>query len=44
MKYKQTITVLAFFIAVVAIAATTMGIFTTDGPGSYQYQSIVERP
>jgi hypothetical protein len=40
MKYKQTITVLAFFIAVVAIAATRMGIFTTDGPGSYQYQSI----
>ena len=40
MKYKQTITVLVFFIALLAIAATTMGIFTTDGTGLYQYQSI----
>ena len=40
MKYKQTITGLVFFIALLGIAATTMGIFTTDGTGLYQYQSI----
>ena len=40
MKYKQTITGLVFFIALLGIAATTMGVFTTDGPGLYQYQSI----
>jgi hypothetical protein len=40
MKQKSTVTVLGLFIALVAIVATSMGIFSTGGPGNYQHTSI----
>ncbi len=38
--HNKTISILVFIIAVFAIAATTLGIFSRDGNGHYQYQSI----
>ena len=40
MQQKRVLTVLVILIAFVAIAATTMGIFCTEGPGNYTYKSI----
>src|SRR4051812_4375186 len=40
MKSRKTITTLALLIVVFSSIATTMGIFSKDGTGSYQYTSI----
>ena len=40
MLQKKTLSLLVFLIVVVAIVATTMGIFSNEGTGSYQYNSI----
>jgi hypothetical protein len=40
MKQKSTVTVLGLFIALVATVATSMGIFSTGGPGNYEHTSI----
>ena len=40
MQQKRTVTTLTLLIAMVAIAATTMGIFSSEGRGNYQYISI----
>ena len=40
MNNKRTITILIILIAVLAIVATTMGIFSSDGTGQYVYKSI----
>jgi hypothetical protein len=38
--YKKPLTILVFLIVILSIAATTMGIFSTDGSGQYEYTSI----
>jgi len=40
MKNRNAITVLVLLIAIASIIATTNGIFTSDGPGQYEHQSI----
>jgi hypothetical protein len=40
MQQKRIITTLILLIALVAIIATTLGIFSTEGPGNYLYTSI----
>lgn len=40
MKNKKIISVLIFIIAALAVFATVMGIFSSDGPGEYDYTSI----
>ena len=40
MKYKSTITILVVLIVIVSIIATTSGIFSNSGRGSYAYESI----
>jgi hypothetical protein len=40
MKHQKIITVLVFLIAVMATMATTLGIFSYQGPGPYEYESI----
>lgn len=40
MKEKRTINILVTCIGIVAIIATSMGIFSDEGSGHYQYQSI----
>lgn len=40
MKHKSLITVLVLLIAVIAIIATTSGIFSNEGSGEYEYMSI----
>jgi hypothetical protein len=40
MKNRKTITILALLIVALACAASTMGIFSNDGPGLYSYTSI----
>src|SRR5215216_2602762 len=44
MKYKRSITVLAIIIAVFATATTTIGIFSSDGTGQYEYKSVRGKP
>jgi hypothetical protein len=38
--YKKPLTILVFLIVILAIAATTMGIFSNDGRGQFEYTSI----
>ncbi len=38
--YKRPLITLVFLIVILAIAATTIGIFSNDGRGEYQYTSI----
>lgn len=38
--YKKPLTILVFLIVIFAIAATTMGIFSNDGRGQFEYTSI----
>jgi hypothetical protein len=38
--YKKLLTILVFLIVIFAIAAITMGIFSNDGRGQYEYTSI----
>jgi hypothetical protein len=40
MQQKRMIATLVLLIAFVAIAATSLGIFSTEGPGNYEYISI----
>jgi hypothetical protein len=40
MQQKRMIATLVLLIALVAIAATSLGIFSTEGPGNYEYISI----
>ena len=40
MKEKKTILTLTLAIAVLASVATNTGIFTTDGPGKFNYETI----
>jgi len=40
MKFKNTISILAFCIIIISIIATTSGILSRQGPGVYEYQSI----
>jgi hypothetical protein len=40
MRYKETIAILTFLIVVFSGLATTLGIFSDDGTGPYQYKSI----
>lgn len=40
MKYFKIVRLLVFCIAVVSIMATSAGIFSKSGPGSYEYESI----
>ncbi|NMB81338.1 MAG: hypothetical protein GYA14_05925, partial [Ignavibacteria bacterium] len=40
MKNQRLITVLSILISLASIIATTSGIFTSDGPGQYEHQSI----
>lgn len=40
MKHKNTISLLVFLIAVAAVIATSFGIFSEAGTGSYTYESI----
>jgi hypothetical protein len=40
MKNKNTITLLVILIVILSLGATTMGILSDDGPGSYEHQSI----
>jgi len=40
MPHLKTITVLVLFIAIMAGVVTIMGMFTEQGPGPYQYESI----
>lgn len=40
MRQRKNISILVICIVIVAIAATSMGIFSNDGSGNYQYQSI----
>jgi hypothetical protein len=38
--YKKPLIILVFLIVILAIAATTMGIFSNDGRGQFEYTSI----
>ena len=38
--HNKTISILVFIIAVFAISATTIGIFSSDGSGQYEFKSI----
>lgn len=40
MKQTKTITILVFCIAAISAVAATLGIFTGQGPGTYEYESI----
>lgn len=40
MKHQKSITVLVLLISIMAGVAASMGIFTTGGPGPYEYDSI----
>ncbi|MCP5513848.1 MAG: hypothetical protein H7A26_00090 [Spirochaetales bacterium] len=40
MKYRKTITALVLVIAAASVICTTAGIFTHEGPGRYEYESI----
>lgn len=40
MNQKNTISILVFFIMVMSLLATITGIFTNQGPGPYEYESI----
>lgn len=40
MKYKDSISLLVFFIAVAAVIAASFGIFSEEGPGPYMYESV----
>lgn len=40
MKAKRTVTILVFLIVVLSMAATITGIFSTYGPGPYEYETI----
>jgi hypothetical protein len=40
MQQKRMVTTLVLLIVLVAIATTTLGIFSTEGPGNYQFTSI----
>ncbi|HYF30212.1 MAG TPA: hypothetical protein VD993_03740 [Chitinophagaceae bacterium] len=40
MKRNNTITILVISIIILAVAATTMGIFSTDGTGPYKFNTI----
>lgn len=40
MKTKRSITILVILITLASIVATTNGIFTNDGPGQYEHESI----
>ena len=40
MKFKKSISILVIVIAIFAFGATFTGIFSTDGPGEYEYTSI----
>ncbi|MEI6089947.1 MAG: hypothetical protein WCR42_05820 [bacterium] len=40
MKNKKLITILVIFIAILSGIASSFGIFSTGGPGKYEYQSI----
>lgn len=40
MKYKKTISILVILIAVLSLAATMAGIFSDEGPGPYEHQSV----
>jgi hypothetical protein len=40
MKYGKPITILVICIAIISTVASSCGIFTSGGPGEYEYQSI----
>ncbi len=40
MKQKQTITILISFIVILSAIAALVGIFSSDGPGSFDYETI----
>jgi hypothetical protein len=40
MKYKKSISILVILIAILSLAATTAGIFSDEGPGPYEHQSV----
>lgn len=40
MKFKNRVSLLVLFIVVLSTAATLTGIFSSQGPGPYEYQSI----
>lgn len=40
MHHQKTLNILILLIAVLALVATTVGIFSTGGPGPYEYTSI----
>ena len=40
MKYKKTLSTLVFCIIILSIFAAALGIFSEQGPGSYEYESI----
>lgn len=40
MKHKRTISILALFIILLSLAATTAGIFSDQGPGSFEHRSV----
>lgn len=40
MKHTKTISILLFFITAVSAAAAAAGIFSNQGPGPYEYESI----
>ena len=40
MKNQKTVTILVLLITFASIVATSLGIFSNDGPGNYEYESI----
>lgn len=40
MKYQKPVTILVILIAAIAALTTSFGIFSSDGPGPYSYESI----
>ncbi|MDR9365684.1 MAG: hypothetical protein RI575_10130 [Balneolaceae bacterium] len=40
MKYQKPVTVLVLLITIMAGVASSIGIFSTGGPGPYEYESI----
>lgn len=40
MKHQKPVTILVVLISIMAGVATSVGIFSTGGPGSYEYESI----
>lgn len=40
MRYKKSVTILSFMIALLALVAASMGVFSTGGPGPYEVETV----